>query len=94
MLFYPFWISFCGSFNKCNILKLFNMTKVELSDDELFYAIALTKISGIGPVLTKRLIEFAGSATNVFSLSSKELIQVPKINENSIRNYWRSLFLN
>ncbi|MTG97896.1 DNA-protecting protein DprA [Myroides sp. BIT-d1] len=57
----------------------------DISQEELFYAIALTKVNGIGPILAKRLIEFAGSAKQVFFLSSKELMLVPKISDLLLR---------
>ena len=49
-------------------------------DQDLLHRIALTKISNIGPILTRNLIQHFHSANNVFDASVKELLKVPGIN--------------
>jgi DNA processing protein len=46
---------------------------------ELLYRIALTKIQGIGAITAKQLVKRAGSATQVFQSSQKELLKMTGI---------------
>lgn len=46
-----------------------------MKEEELFYTLALTKVSGVGPIIGKRLIEKFKSAKDVFQMSSKEFIR-------------------
>lgn len=48
-------------------------------DNDLVYKIALTQITGIGPVNAKSLIAYAGSIKGVFELSRSKLEKVPGI---------------
>jgi DNA processing protein len=47
--------------------------------DERLYQIALGQISGIGPVLYRRLVHHCGSASAVFNEKSKLLEQIPGV---------------
>lgn len=52
---------------------------METNNSELLYAIALTKIKGIGSVYAKRLIEELGSASELFGESPQLLMKIPRI---------------
>lgn len=49
------------------------------------YQLSLTQIVGIGPILAKQAIAFAGSADKVFQLSYSELLKIPGFGEKSAR---------
>ncbi|MCS7005355.1 MAG: DNA-processing protein DprA [Cytophagales bacterium] len=45
------------------------------------YELALSKIAGIGPVLSKQLISYCGSAETIFKLPKGKLLKVPNIGD-------------
>ncbi len=49
---------------------------------DLQYWIALNILPDVGPVLSRRLISAFGSPENIFSMSLKELRQIPGVGEN------------
>lgn len=51
------------------------------NDNELLALIALLSVEGIGPVLARNLIRFAGSAHEVLKLKKSQLQNIPKIGE-------------
>lgn len=50
-----------------------------ISDQELFYQIALVCVPGVGPVAGKTLISYCGSAEAVFTSSKKLLAKIPGV---------------
>jgi DNA processing protein len=54
-----------------------------IENEELFYTLALSKISGIGPVRFKKIIELTGSAAALFSLNAKQLRQLPGLSNTT-----------
>ncbi len=47
--------------------------------EELLYKIAITKIPKVGPVLSKNLIGYCGSAASVFKSKKQSLLKIPGI---------------
>lgn len=47
--------------------------------------IALTKVNGVGPVTSKLLISYCGSAQAVFEESSKNLLKIPNVGLNTVK---------
>ncbi len=63
-----------------------------MTEKELLYLIALTKVPKVGPILAKSLISYCGSVEAVFSESKKNLLKIPGlglgfINAFSPNNY-------
>ncbi len=56
-----------------------------MQDKQLKYKIAISLIPGIGSILAKKLIEYAGSAEEVFRLPSLELQSIPGIGKKLLR---------
>jgi len=56
-----------------------------LMEEEWLNRIALTHIPALGPVRIRSLIEYFGSATNVFSSNRKEWLRVPNMTEQSCK---------
>ena len=52
---------------------------------ELQYMMALTRINGIGPVLSRQMISYCGSAEAVFKSSKSSLSRIPQIGELKAR---------
>jgi DNA processing protein len=52
-----------------------------LDKEELRYLLALGLIPGIGQVLTRFLVSYAGSPSKVFQLKAGKLLKVPKVGE-------------
>ncbi len=50
-----------------------------MNNDDLIYKLAMIFIPGIGPVLGKRLISYAGGVENVFKLTESQLQRAPGI---------------
>ncbi|MEG1585395.1 MAG: DNA-processing protein DprA [Bacteroidales bacterium] len=50
-------------------------------DDEIFYAIALSGIKGIGPVIARKLIDEVGSPAELFREKPEILRKIPRIGE-------------
>ena len=48
-------------------------------EEELLYRIALTQVPGIGPVQTRTLIDYFGSAAAIFNARKKEIAGLPGI---------------
>jgi DNA processing protein len=58
-------------------------------ESDLFYKIALSVVPGIGGVLARNLLEYCGSAKQIFREPMQTLIKIPgigKINASRIRN--------
>ncbi len=51
---------------------------------DLFYKIALTKIPGVGAVLTKQLVAWCGGIQEVFTASKKDLLKIPGIGKKTL----------
>lgn len=54
---------------------------MSLSQEDIKYLVALGKIPGVGGVLTRFLISYAGSAQQVFKMPIGKLLKVPKVGE-------------
>ena len=52
-----------------------------MSQEDIKYLVALGKIPGVGGVLTRFLISYAGSAQQVFKMPIGKLLKVPKVGE-------------
>jgi len=50
-----------------------------MDNEELYFTVALTMIPEVGPVLSKNLLAYVGSAKEVFSTSKSKLEKVPGI---------------
>ena len=50
-----------------------------LSDEKLKYALALSRISGVGDVIAKTLISYCSGVENIFSKKKSQLLKVPGI---------------
>lgn len=50
-----------------------------MTEEELYYTLALCKVEGVGCIMGRRLIDYFGSAKEVLSASPKELIQVSNV---------------
>jgi len=55
--------------------------------DELFYRLALIKVSGIGVKIGRDLLQQYGNATNIFKAPLKELLKVEGINEVKVKAF-------
>ncbi len=53
--------------------------------EELKYIMALTRLNGIGPILSRQLISYCGSASQVFKSSIQALSRIPQIGEQKAR---------
>lgn len=58
-----------------------------MDHDDLFYNLALQKLPGIGSILSKRLIEHFGSASNVFRADSKALLKIPGLGDVLLKGF-------
>ncbi len=56
-------------------------------NEELLYAIALTKIDKVGAVTAKNLVNFFGTAQAVFKARKKDLLRIPQIVESMIPSF-------
>ena len=50
-----------------------------LSDEQLIFAIALSKISGVGDVIAKSLVSYCGGAEQIFKKKQSQLLKVPGV---------------
>jgi len=50
-----------------------------MEQEELFYLLALSKSDGIGPVMAKKLVEYFGSATQVFEARKDGFSDIPGV---------------
>jgi DNA processing protein len=55
-------------------------------DQEKLYQVALTQVTGIGPLMAKHLISYCGSAGSVFSANRSKLSKVPGIGTKMLQN--------
>lgn len=58
-------------------------------NDTLFYDLALSFAKGIGPVNTRKLLNYFGSSKELYKAKNKTLLQIPGVNEKlsqAIRN--------
>ena len=60
------------------------MSRTILNENEIIHAIGLTLLDGIGPVLSKKLIAFCGSAEAVFREKKQWLLKIPDIGPGRI----------
>ncbi len=58
--------------------------------DERIYQIALSLLTGIGPIKAKTLVSYAGSLENVFQFSEQDFQKINGISANSIKKLNRS----
>lgn len=58
-----------------------------MDHDNLFYNLALQKLPGIGSILSKRLIEYFGSAIEVFRADSKMLLKIPGLGDVLLKSF-------
>lgn len=56
-----------------------------MTSNELFYALALTRTEGIGDVFAKKLLEYFGSAENVFSASKQDFTEIPRLSKTAVK---------
>ena len=63
-------------------------------DQKLIHRIGITLIPKIGPVTTKNLISYCGSAFEVFTSSKKALMAIPGVGASIARNILRQDVLN
>lgn len=54
--------------------------------DRIYYTIALSKISLVGPKIAKLLISYAGGIEEVFKLNKKQLLDIPGIGNKLVEN--------
>lgn len=57
-----------------------------MTEDDLFFTLALTKVDGVGSIMARRLIDYFGSAKAVFEATSKDLLAVPKVGSVLLQN--------
>ncbi len=50
-----------------------------MSNEELYYLLALQKVNGVGDISAKKLLRHLGSATEIFKASKNKSINVPDI---------------
>jgi DNA processing protein len=60
------------------------MTAQCLRDEELVYAIALTLIPEIGPIVARKLINHCGSPAEVFKESRSKLLKIPGVGKKPV----------
>jgi DNA processing protein len=58
-----------------------NLKLSGMSKRELWYKIAATKISLVGPITARNLISYCGSPEAIFEATKKELLKIPGIGE-------------
>ncbi|WP_243832682.1 DNA-processing protein DprA [Myroides indicus] len=58
----------------------------EMDQEQLFYSLALQKVTGIGAITARRLVEYFGTEKAVFKAAKKELIEAGRISETLIKN--------
>lgn len=56
-----------------------------MSEEELFFTLALTKVDGVGCIMARRLIDYFGSAKSIFEAAPKEIMGVPKVGSVLLR---------
>jgi len=59
-------------------------------DDHLKYKIAVTFLSGVGPIQAKKLIAYSGGAEAVFKESKKALLKIPGLGEKMVKSILQS----
>ena len=57
-----------------------------MNEEELFYRLALVQVSGVGPILGKRLLEYYGTAKAVFEEKGADLLKVNQVGMHLIKN--------
>jgi len=56
-----------------------------MTSNELFYILALVRTEGIGDAFAKKLLDYFGSAENIFSTTKQEFSSIPRLPENVIK---------
>lgn len=56
-----------------------------MDNDTLFYTLAMLRCEGVGEVSAKKLLEYFGTAQQVFSASATDLEMVFRLNKNGIK---------
>ncbi|CAM3810667.1 DNA-processing protein DprA [Flavobacterium branchiophilum] len=59
---------------------------MELTDQELFYLLALQKVEGVGDVMAKKLLSHCGNAQQVFEAKSTQLTAIEGVGSILIKN--------
>lgn len=72
----------------------FHVQIVIMSDEELYYILALLKVDGVGDIIAKKLISHFGSAEEIFKSSASKLISIDGIGSVMLKNLKdKSVFL-
>ena len=65
-----------------------------MSDEELYYILALLKVEGVGDIIAKKLISHFGSAQEIFKSNASKLISIDGIGSVMLKNLKdKSVFL-
>ena len=65
-----------------------------MSDEELYYILALLKVEGVGDIIAKKLISHFGSAEEIFKSNASKLISIDGIGSVMLKNLKdKSVFL-
>ncbi len=57
-----------------------------MSDEELYYILALLKVEGVGDIIAKKLISHFGSAEEIFKSNASKLISIDGIGSVMLKN--------
>ena len=72
----------------------FQVQTVIMSDEELYYILALLKVEGVGDIIAKKLISHFGSAQEIFKSNASKLISIDGIGSVMLKNLKdKSVFL-
>ena len=53
-------------------------------EDYMLFAVGLTKIHHVGPVLGRQLIHYCGTPEEVFNTSARQLLKIPGVGNNIV----------
>src|SRR5690606_23357016 len=56
-----------------------------MTSNELFYILALIRTEGIGDTFAKKLLDYFGSAENIFSASEKDFLEISRLTKTAIK---------
>jgi len=57
-----------------------------MSDEELFYVLALLKVDGVGDIIAKKLLSHCGTAKDVFNSKTSRLETIDGIGSVLVKN--------
>lgn len=57
---------------------------LKITDEELFYQIALSMVPNMGPAQIRSLLEYFGNATSIFTAKEKELLNVAQMGAQKV----------